>query len=175
MAWNWYWQALWRTWLGVTYTLKYCKNVTFTTTCLDPMCMSRMLKVLMDSLILSKTVWEWNQLDETIPRISVFERELARLVRPSKTSYFGIHDIEGIRLLTRLRVQFSDLLKHKFRHKIQCSSPMCLCQTGIENNTSSCTAHITVTSQRPPWPYFGCCWHGHREPFLNRPLQFSTI
>ena len=60
-----------------------------------------------------------------------------RLVRPSKKSYFCIHDIEGIRLLTSLRVQFSYLREHKFRHKFQCSSPMspmCLCETGIENN-----------------------------------------
>ena len=71
---------------------------------------------------------EWNLLDETIknsPTISVFK---------SIKSFFSIHDIEGIRLLTRLRVQFSDLREHKFRHKFQCSSPMCLCQKGIENN-----------------------------------------
>ena len=40
---------------------------------------------------------ERNLLDETIknfPTISVFKRELVRLVRPSKKSYFGIHDIE---------------------------------------------------------------------------------
>ena len=80
---------------------------------------------------------EWNLLDEAIknsPTISVFKRELVRLVRPSKKSYFCIHDIEEIRLLTRLRFQFSDLREHKFRHKFQCSSPMCLCQTGIEKN-----------------------------------------
>ena len=80
---------------------------------------------------------EWNQLDETIknfPTISVFKRKLARLIRPSKKSYFGIHDIEGIQLLTRLQVQFSDLREHKFRHNFWCSNLMCLCQTGIENN-----------------------------------------
>ena len=81
---------------------------------------------------------EWNLSDETIknsPTISVFKRELVHLVRPSKKSYSGIHDIEEIRLLTRLRVHFSDLRKHKFRHKFQCfSMPVCLCQTGTENN-----------------------------------------
>ena len=42
---------------------------------------------------------EWNLSDVTIknsPTISMFKRELVRLVRPSKKSYFGIHDIEGI-------------------------------------------------------------------------------
>ena len=40
---------------------------------------------------------EWNLLDETIknsPTVSVFKRELVRLVRPKKKSHFGIHDIE---------------------------------------------------------------------------------
>ena len=57
-----------------------------------------------------------------------------RLVRPTKKSTFGAHDIEGVRLLTRLRVQFSDLREHRFRHRFHCSNPMCLCQTGIEDN-----------------------------------------
>ena len=56
---------------------------------------------------------EQNQLNETVknsPTISVFKRELVCLVIPSKNPYFGIHDIEGIRPLTRVRVQFSDRL-----------------------------------------------------------------
>ena len=56
------------------------------------------------------------------------------LVRPTKKSIFSVNDIEGVRLLTRLRVQFSDLHKHRFRHRFHCSSPMCLCQTSIEDN-----------------------------------------
>ena len=53
---------------------------------------------------------EWNQLDEIMKSsstISIFERILVRLVRPTKNSFFGIHDIDEVRLLTR--VQFSDL------------------------------------------------------------------
>ena len=38
------------------------------------------------------------------------------------------------KLLTRLRVEFSDLRSHKFRHNFNCSSPSCLCLTGKENN-----------------------------------------
>ena len=91
---------------------------------------------------------EWNQLDESIkssPTVSVFKRELMSLIRPPKRSLFGIHNIEGVRLLTRLRVEFSDLREHRFRHNFQCSSPMCFCQTGIEHNKHfSCTAHATV-------------------------------
>ena len=84
-----------------------------------------------------KCVRERNQLDQSIrncPTIPGFKLQLVRLVRPTKKSTFGAHDIEGVRLLTRLRVQFSDLREHRFRHRFHCSSPMCLCQTGIEDN-----------------------------------------
>ena len=64
----------------------------------------------------------------------MFKRELMCLIRPQKRSLFGFHNIEGVRLLTRLRVEFSDLREHRFRHNFQCSSPMCFCQTGIESN-----------------------------------------
>ena len=57
-----------------------------------------------------------------------------RLVRPTKKSIFDVHDIEGVRLLTRLRVQFSDLREHRFRHRFHCSYFMCFCQTVIEDN-----------------------------------------
>ena len=79
---------------------------------------------------------ESNQWDESIKSsstVSVFKREVMRLIRPPKRSLFGFHNIEGVRLLTRLRVEFSDLREHRFRHNFQCSSPMCFCQTGIEN------------------------------------------
>ena len=82
---------------------------------------------------------EWNQVDETIknlPTVSLFKRELVRLVRPSKKPYFGINDLEGT------RVQFSNLREHKFRHNFRCPSPMYLCQTGTMN--TSCNAHATV-------------------------------
>ena len=82
-------------------------------------------------------VREWNQLDQSIrncPMISGFKLQLVRLVRPTKKSIFGVHDIEGVRLLTCLRVQFNDLREHRSRHRFHCSNPMCLSQTGIEDN-----------------------------------------
>ena len=107
---------------------------------------------------------EWNLLDETIknsPTFSVFKRELVRLVRPSKKSYFCIHGMAEIRLQTRLRVQFSDLREHQFRHKFQCCSPMCLCQTGSENNE-----HF----------FLHCPGHSnHRKNLLGRIWNFVDI
>ena len=34
-----------------------------------------------------------------------------------------------------LRLEFSALNEHRFRHNFQCISPMCVCNTGIEDNT----------------------------------------
>ena len=109
-------------------------------------------------------VREWNLLDKTIkisPTISVLKLELLRLVRPSKKSYFGIHDIEGIRLVTHLRVHFSDFREYKFRHKFQCSGSMCLCQTETENNE-----HF----------FLNCPRHSnHRKSLLDRILNVVDI
>ena len=80
---------------------------------------------------------EWNSLDVSIRNcetVSQFKTKLINLVRPPKKSTFKIHDINGIKLLTRLRVEFSDLRSHRFRHNFNCASPLCLCQTGIEDN-----------------------------------------
>ena len=80
---------------------------------------------------------EWNQLDLTLQSsqvISEFKRRLIQLVRPPKRSMFNIHDLDGEKLFTRLRVEFSDLRSHRFNHNFHCPDPSCLCKTGIENN-----------------------------------------
>ena len=38
------------------------------------------------------------------------------IVRPRENSVFAVHDINGVKLLTRLRLGFSHLNEHKFRH-----------------------------------------------------------
>ena len=118
-----------------TSTLRYHRNVLFIIICIELMYIKPMLKAPIGSLAyFQNCMREWNQLDESIkssPTASVFKRELMRLIRPPETSLFGFHDIEAIRLLARLRVEFSDLREHRFRHNFQCSSPMRFCQTGI--------------------------------------------
>ena len=82
-------------------------------------------------------VREWNRLDVSMrlsQTISEFKRKFLKLIRPPKRSIFNIYDLEGIKLLTQLRVEFSDLRYHRYRHNFHCTSPTCLCQTGIEDN-----------------------------------------
>ena len=80
---------------------------------------------------------EWNQLGISIrssQTISELKRKLIQLVRPKRQSYFGVHDTEGIRYLTELRVKFSDLRERKFRHNFHCLSPHCICDNDEKNN-----------------------------------------
>ena len=90
-----------------------------------------------DSTYFQNCIKEWNQLDVSIrssQTISEVKRKLIQLVRPKRQSYFGVHDTEGVRYLTQLRVKFSDLCEHRFRHNFHCLSPLCICGSGEENN-----------------------------------------
>ena len=74
-------------------------------------------------------VREWNQLDSNIrtqPTVSSFKRKLIAIIRPEKRSIFKVSDLNGTKLLTHLRVKFSDLCEHKFRHNFYATT-MCLC------------------------------------------------
>ena len=51
----------------------------------------------------------------------------------NKKTLFSVYDPLGVKLLTRLRLQFSHLNKHKFRHGFSDTiNPMCACRTEIE-------------------------------------------
>ena len=44
-----------------------------------------------------------------------------------------MNDRARVNLLTRLRVDFSDLRLHKFDHRFNCDSPLCSCGQGSES------------------------------------------
>ena len=47
---------------------------------------------------------------------------------------FSVHDAQGVKLLSRLRLNFSHLNEHKFRRNFkECVSPMCGCGLKIES------------------------------------------
>ena len=78
----------------------------------------------------------WNDLDPSIrciPTISQVRKAVFQLIRPKKEHLFGINDIAGARLLTRLRIDFSDFRLHKFDHRFNCDSPACTCGRGLES------------------------------------------
>ena len=79
----------------------------------------------------------WNILDESIkslPSIGQFKSHINNFIRPKGHGVFGIRDKLGINLLTKIRVEFSDLRDHRFNHNFNCACPTCDC--GIEDETS---------------------------------------
>ena len=81
--------------------------------------------------------FEWNLLDDDTKNstsIAVFKRKLLAMIRPNKNSIYGINDIVGVRYLSKLRLKFSILNEHRFRHNFDCLDPVCLCGRAEEDN-----------------------------------------
>ena len=82
---------------------------------------------------------QWNTLDchiRNLPTISSFKSGLLKFYRPSPASIFKVDQPRAFVLLTKLRVGFSHLRAHKFRHNfIDTLNPFCSCRTNyIEMN-----------------------------------------
>ena len=80
---------------------------------------------------------EWNMLSESIkssPSISTFKSALIKEIRPTSQKTFSIRDNHGLSIITRLRVDFSDLRDHRFRHSFNCTSATCSCD--LESETT---------------------------------------
>ena len=101
------------------YDAAVCRTVHFSNTYFQ--------YVLLEWNALAKDVRESNTLGE-------FKRKLLAKIRPDKKPVFEICDTRGVRCLTKLRVRFSPLSEHKFRHIFESLSPICMCNTGIEDN-----------------------------------------
>ena len=64
----------------------------------------------------------------------------------NQRSLFSIHDPVGVKLLTRLRLQFGHLNDQKFRHNFKdCLSLMCDC--GAETETTVTFSHVAIFLQ----------------------------
>ncbi|MCH2390413.1 MAG: reverse transcriptase family protein, partial [Nitrospinales bacterium] len=69
------------------------------------------------------------------PSPAAFKNAYKKEFIPSKIGYFGIQDKFGVRLLTKIRVDCSDLRDHRFNHGfVNCPSPLCRC--GLADETS---------------------------------------
>ena len=79
--------------------------------------------------------------------ITIFKSRLLSFIRPSQSNVYNIFDPSGLKLFTRLRLGFSHLNEHKFRHNFQdCLNPLCLCSLEIEN-TSHYLLHCQYYSE----------------------------
>lgn len=74
-------------------------------------------------------IFEWNSLAENIHQsqtLRELKRKLLAKIRLDKRSTFATSDT--------LRVRFSPLNEHRFRHNFEAVSPICRCNAGIEDN-----------------------------------------
>ena len=83
------------------------------------------------------TITEWNKLDVSICKstsLNIFKSRLLQFVRPLENSVFTCHNPIGIKYLTRIRLGFSHLRYHKFKHGfLDAIDPFYGCSTGIGN------------------------------------------
>ena len=84
------------------------------------------------------SIKEWCTLSEeirSIVSVNKFKVTILSLIKPKKNSVFAIHDTKGLKLLTRLRLNFSHLNEHKIRHGFKDRvDPMYKC--GVETETT---------------------------------------
>ena len=96
------------------------------------------------NLFLPYSVNNWIKLDPSrrcAESHSLFRKKL--VIRPIGNSTYRIHNPTGIKLLIILRVGFSHLWEHKFRHKIADTlNPLCACALETE-----CTKHFFLRCQ----------------------------
>ena len=83
------------------------------------------------------TISDWNKLDVKIRESESYARfrnGLLKFIRPVPSSYFGISDFYGLKLLTRLRLELSHLREHKFNHNFRDTiNPLCSCSLETES------------------------------------------
>ena len=94
---------------------------------------------------------KWTLLDDNLknsPSRTVFKSNFLKSIRPTYKKCFNINDKTNIRVLTKLRVDFSDLRAHRFRHNFNCLSPTCRCGLEDESNTHYLTSCNIFSDQR---------------------------
>ena len=88
----------------------------------------------MNTFFLS-TITEWNKLDLSIHysiSLHIFKGRLLPFVRPLENIVFTCHNPIGIKYLTRLKLGFSHLHYHKFKHGfLDAVDRLCSCCTAI--------------------------------------------
>ena len=80
---------------------------------------------------------EWNKTDLEIPNsasLKIFKKHLLNLIGPNSNNVININNLLVPKPLTRLRIGFSHLKEHKFKHNFQDSvDSLCSCGNGIES------------------------------------------
>ena len=93
-----------------------------------------------------------NNLDSCIsnlPSIVTFKCAVLGFIRPNPTLNFKINRLSGFVLLTRLRLGFSHLREHKFRHRfLVIVDLICPCRANAVENAEHCLLHCSNLSNQ---------------------------
>ena len=85
------------------------------------------------------TIAEWNKLNwktRNSGSFSILKKNLLNFIRPFANSIFNIHNLYGIKLLTRLHLGLCHLCDHKFKYWFQDTlNPLCNCGNDTETIT----------------------------------------
>ena len=99
----------------------------------EPFCRS----VSFENSFLPYAINEWNKLDLEIRNADTyasFWKMLLNFIRPTHRKFFKIYDPLRIKLLTKLRLCFSHISEHKFRHNFADSlNSLCSCSLETES------------------------------------------
>jgi len=77
---------------------------------------------------------KWDVLDPALKTLdyNMLKSSLLSSIRPKKCSTYGINDRYGLKHLTCIRVDHSDLRSHRFSKDFNCTDPKCACGTEDE-------------------------------------------
>ena len=93
---------------------------------------------------------QWNTLDARIrdlPSVSSFKEAIYEFLRPKPSPVFDANDNQGVIFLNRLRLGFSHLNEHKFRHGFRDTlDPFCACRTNSIENSQHFLLHCSIYS-----------------------------
>ena len=83
-----------------------------------------LLNMIILRIFFPSAITEWNKLDCCISNADSFEdfkKRILSFIRPMPDSIYNIDNPLGVKYLTRLKVGFSHLKRHKFKHNFQAS------------------------------------------------------
>ena len=99
------------------------------------------------------STYNWNKLDPDIQKSSPLEkykRALMKFIRRTSANVYKIHNLLGLKLLTRLRLDLSHLREHKFRHNFNDTiDSFCLCSTNCLETTGHFLFHFHIYASFP--------------------------
>ena len=105
------------------------------------------------SSFVSASLGEWLNLDPS----KFYQSIQTTLIRLLENSIFNIFDSEGLKLLTRLSLDFSHLKERRFRHNYfrKCLNALCTCSLETKN-TSHYLLHCHHLHSLLYWSYTSC-------------------